>query len=149
MLLEVLVAIAVAGLMLGVIGRVFAQAWSATRAPLDVVSAVTLARVALEPRPDDDALQASMPRGFAVTRHVEPVVLAVRPNDLAPAPQAQSPPPGAIGRGPAANDVMPGVTHHPPPGGGTGRLQRITVAVRTPTGRRVTLQTLRLDVAPR
>ena len=152
-LVEALVALVVAGLVLPALARALSGAWSASRMPMDVVSAVTLARdVAADGSVPDEARRL----GYAAARTQRPVTLLILPSRVAPAP------PGT-GRDEAAADLAPDATPSgirlaapkgftaPPAGAATldVSLSRVSVAVRTPAGRRVVLDSLRVDDAPR
>ena len=152
-LVEVLVALVVAGLVLPALARALSGAWSASRMPMDVISAVTLARdVAAGGTVPDDARRA----GYAAARTQGPVTLLVLPSRVAPAPRG-------TGRDEAAADLAPDATPSgirlaapkgfTPPAAGAATLDvalsRVSVAVRTPAGRRVLLDSLEVDDAPR
>ena len=128
MLVEVLVAVVVGGLFLGVLGRVLAGAWGASRTPMDVLSAVTLARAQLQ-QDRRDAGSAGLP-GYVVTRSSIGVEISARPSHLAPAPLSTAAAPAPPERGPAP------------------ALKHISIVVRTPSGRSVTFDTVRFDAAP-
>lgn len=152
-LLEALVALVVAGLVLPTLARALAGAWSADRMPLDVLSGITLAR--------DVAAGAALPPearqlGYAADRRITPATLLVLPSDVAPAPR---------GTGPEApaQDLKPDATPSairiaapkgfdgpaPEPAPAAVALDRVSVALRTPAGRRLRLDSLRIDDAPR
>ncbi len=152
-LVEVLVALVVAGLMLPALARALGGAWSAARMPMDVVSAVTLARdVAAGGSVPDDARRA----GYAATRTRAAVTLLVLPSRVAPAPRG-------TGKDAAAADLAPDATpagirlaapkgFTAPPAVAAGPdvvMSRVSVAVRTPAGRRLVLDSLTVDDAPR
>lgn len=82
-LVEVLVALVVASLVLPALARALSGAWSASRMPMDVISAVTLARdVAAGGSVPEDARR----QGYAASRTGGPVTLLVLPSRVAPAP---------------------------------------------------------------
>lgn len=152
-LIEALVALVVAGLVLPVLARALAGAWSASRMPLDVVSGITLARdvAAGMPLPPD-----ARRLGFSADRSLSPATLLVLPSDVAPAPRG-------TGQDEEARDLRPDATPSAvriaaPKGfdGPAGEaapadvaLSRVSVSVRTPAGRRLTLDALRVDDAAR
>ncbi|RYB02777.1 type II secretion system protein [Lichenibacterium ramalinae] len=152
-LVEALVALVVAGLLLPTLARALAGAWSAARMPLDVVSGITLARdVAAGGALPPDARQL----GYAADRSTTSVTLLELPSDVAPAP-------GGTGQDEAANDLKPDATPSAiriaAPKGFAGAspeaapadvvLRRVSVSVRTPAGRRLKLDALRIDDASR
>ena len=87
MLVETLVALVVAGLCLSAFARALSDAWSSTRAPMDVVSAVVLARAAALDAPAEAFRQAER-QGFRIERVTRPLSVTVEPSGLAPAPAA-------------------------------------------------------------
>jgi prepilin-type N-terminal cleavage/methylation domain-containing protein len=151
-LVEVLVALVVAGLVLPALARALGGAWTASRMPMDVVSAVALARdvAAGGPVPED-----ARRLGYAASRSESPVTLLVLPSRVAPAPRGTGQDDAAAGLAPDATPsgirlAAPKGFTAPPAGAATRdvTLSRISVAVRTPAGRRVPLDSLRLDDAP-
>ncbi|RYC32069.1 prepilin-type N-terminal cleavage/methylation domain-containing protein [Lichenibacterium minor] len=150
-LVEALVALVVAGLVLPALARAMGGAWSATRAPMDVVSAIVLAR--------DVAEGGAVPpdargRGYAAERRDSAATVLVLASDVAPAPRD-------AGKGEDASDLHPEATPSairlavpkglggPPPGAAPSvQLRRVSVSVRTPAGRRVTLDTVKVADAP-
>lgn len=152
-LVEALVALVVAGLVLPTLARALAGAWSTARMPLDVVSGITLAR--------DLAAGGTLPPdvrqlGFSADRGTAAATLLVLPSDVAPAPRG-------TGQDEDAHDLKPDATPSairiaapkgfdgPPPDAAPAEvaLRRVTVSVRTPAGRRLTLDALRIDDAAR
>lgn len=149
-LVEALVALVVAGLILPALARALGGAWGAARAPMDVVSAIALARDVAEgaPVPAD-----ARDRGFSAERGGGPATVLVLPSPVAAAPRG-------TGKGAEAADLHPEATPAAlrlaiPKGLGVPaagpapsvQLRRVTVAVRTPAGRRLVLETVKL--APR
>lgn len=152
-LVEALVALVVAGLILPSLARALGGAWAAVRTPLEVVSAVTLAR--------DVAAGGSVPAearrlGYAAERKSAVVTVLTLPSDVAPAPRG-------TGKDARVDDFKPEST---PPGmklaaplglGGAAPadaalnvvLRRIAVVVDTPSGRRIALDGLKVDDATR
>lgn len=151
-LVEALVALVVAGLMLPALSRALGGAWSATRAPMDVVSAIVLARDVAEGAP---VPAETRERGYAAARGGEPATLLILPSSIAPAPRG-------TGQGENTSDLHPDATPSairlvapkgtgdPPPGPAPSsvQLRRVSVAVRTPAGRRIALETVTLVDAP-
>ena len=144
-------ALVVAGLLLPSLSRALGGAWSAARSPMDVVSAIVLAR--------DVAEGGTVPadardRGFTAERTGGTATVLVLASSVAPAPHG-------TGKGEDAADLHPDATPasirlalpkgfgEPPPGEAAKvQLRRVSVAVRTPAGRRVALDTVRLADAP-
>ena len=130
MLLEVLVALLVAALFLGVLARVLASAWQGNRQPMEQVSALSIARsVASESASDSEAFTSEGRIGrFAYATTVAPLAIEPRESLLAPAPGGLE----AMEKRRAGNS-------------GNTELQRMTIEVRAPSGRRLTFETIRLD----
>jgi len=129
-LLEVLIALAVAAVFLGTLSRVLATgSWSESRRAIDQVSAVAVARVAATAVGADGRTVIRNGRIglFDVTMTVAPLLTEPRPLALAPAFPA------------------PDAGKRPQEPGGGGYLQRIGVVVRSPSGRRLTFETIRLE----
>ncbi len=148
-LVEALVALVVAGFLVPSLARALGGAWTATRTPLEVVSAMILARDVLS---GDPVPAEARGLGFGVERTGGAVTVLALPADVAPAP------PGT-GKD-DASDLKPEATPAairlaapkgfgaPPPGTAPTanlRLQRVSVVVRTPSGRRLGLDGVRLD----
>lgn len=150
-LVEVLVALVLAGLILPALSRAFGGAWSAGRIPMDVVSAIVLAR--------DVAEGASVPkdareRGYAAERKSGAATVLVLPSRIAPAPRG-------TGSDESGSDLHPEATPaaiklavpkaaetRPAAAGANVQLRRVSVTVRTPAGRRIALDTVKLADAP-
>ena len=150
-LVEALVALVVAGLILPSLARAMGGAWSATRIPIDVVSAIVMAR--------DVAEGGSVPaeardRGYAADRTGGAATVLILPSKIAPAPRG-------TGKDADSSDLHPDATpsaiklavpkslEGPPPGAAPNvQLRRVSVSVRTPAGRRVTFDTVKLADAP-
>ena len=141
-LVETLVALIVAGLFLASFARALSGAWGSTRTPMDVISALVLARNAALDAPAA-AFKDGTARGFVVDRSSGPIDLVVEDAHLAPAlhdsahrpSEPHSTPPGMQLAVPkaliaAANARLQLV------------LQRVSIVVRTPHGRRVRLDSL-------
>ncbi len=155
-LVEALVALVVAGLLLPAVGRAMAGAWAATRTPMDVVSAVALAREVASGAAAE-TLASARSRGYAVERTSQEVAILVLPSRLAPAPHGTDTQSSGDGTDPTPNATPAGiklaipasfgspVAAAPPP---RRTLRRITVAVRTPRGRKLVLETMGFDDAP-
>ena len=151
-LVEALVALVVAGLILPALSRALGGAWSATRAPMDVVSAIVLARDVAEGAPvPADARE----RGYAAERSGGPATLLILPSTVAPAPRGSGQGDDTSDLHPEATPsaiklVAPKSTGGPPPGPAPAavQLRRVSVAVRTPAGRRIALETVKLADAP-
>jgi prepilin-type N-terminal cleavage/methylation domain-containing protein len=151
-LVEALVALVVAGLILPSLSRAFGGAWSASRMPMDVVSAIVLARDVAEGAPvPADARE----RGYAAERRSGAVTLLVLPSRIAPAPRG-------TGAGESGSDLHPEATpaaiklavpkeaeSRPQAAAPDVQLRHVSVTVRTPAGRRVALDTVKLVDAPR
>lgn len=122
-LLEVLVALVVAGLALSALASAFQVAWSGLRAPEEIVSAVAVAQAAAQDGSPDEGV---MDR-YAYARRLGAVRVVGRRIGIAPAPAEDRP-------GAAPETVKLDL-----------RLQRISVVVITPSGRRITFDTVRLE----
>lgn len=141
-LIETLVALIVAGLFFAAFARALAGAWFATRTPMDVMSALLLARNAALEAPAG-AFKDGVGRGFSVSRSSLPVDLLVEDAHLAPALQdaarrqsePHSTPAGMQLAEPkalmAAANARPQLV-----------LRRVSIIVRTPRGRRIRLDSL-------
>lgn len=128
MLLEVLVALVVAALFLGLLAQMLAGAWQGNRIPLERVIALNLARslagnLTASRRPLDDGQIGR----FVYMTDSAPLVLEARPSNIAPAPD------GAPTERPRADKT------------GSASLQRITITVRGPSGRELSFDTVKLD----
>lgn len=151
-LVEALVALVVAGLILPALARAMGGAWSATRMPMDVLSGIVLARDVAE----GGAVPAdARALGYSADRVGGPATVLVLPSRVAPAPRG-------TGRGQEAADLHPEATPAgfrlaipkglgQPAGGAPPpvALRRVSVTVRTPAGRRIALDTVKLADAPR
>jgi prepilin-type N-terminal cleavage/methylation domain-containing protein len=84
-LIEVLVALVVAGLFLVVLGRGFSTAWLASRIPGETAAAMSIARSVMAHDPAGEAAEPPL-AGFTYRRSVGPVRIEARPSSLAPAP---------------------------------------------------------------
>ncbi len=152
-LVEALVALVVAGLILPSLARALGGAWAAVRTPLEIVSAMTLAR--------DVAAGGSVPAearrlGYTAERTSAVATVLVLPSDVAPAPRG-------TGKDERVDDYKPESTPAgiklaaplglggPAPGDAPANvvLRRIAVVVGTPSGRRIALDGLKVDDAPR
>ena len=152
-LVEALVALVVAGLIVPALARALGGAWSATRIPMDVVSAMALARGVAAGGPVPDEARA---RGFWAERSSADATVLILPSDIAPAPRG-------TGKDEEGADLKPEATPSairlavpkgfggPPPNASPAKvaLRRVSVVVGTPLGRRVALVSLKLDDAPR
>lgn len=150
-LVEALVALVVAGLLLPALARALGGAWTATRTPMDIVSGMVLARDVAAGAPVPPETRA---RGFAAERAVGGATVLVLPSDVAPAPKGtgEDDPSGLKPADtPSAMKLAApqGLGRSSPGAASDLALRRITVSVRTPTGRRLTLEGLRLDDAAR
>ena len=148
-LVEALVALVVAGFLLPSLARALGGAWTATRTPLEVVSAMILARdvVSGDPVPAE-----ARGLGFSAERTAGAVTVLVLPSDVAPAPpgtgkdDASALKPEATPS--AIRLAVPKGFGAPPPGTAPAanlRLRRVSATVRTPSGRRMVLDGVRLD----
>ena len=150
-LVEVLVALVVAGLFLGVLGRAFADAWGATRTPQETVSAMMIARAVAQGDASGAFPQAGKINGYSFRRSTDPVEIETRPSSLAPAPAADSAAVASAPGMPVPVDTMPGVSDVGPANAGSAavpgprQLRRIAIVVTAPSGRRASLETIRLD----
>lgn len=153
-LVEALVALVVAGLLLPALSRALGGAWTATRTPMEVVSAIVLAR--------DVAAGAPVPpeardRGFSAERTSRAVTVLVLPSTVAPAPVGTDKDEDADNLKPEATPAglklaLPVGLGGPSAGAGSPAnlaLRSVAVTVRTPSGRRIGLEGLRLDDATR
>ena len=123
-LLEVLVALAVAGLFLSVLARGFVTAWSRQHVPVEAIWAISLAReVAADVRGSGEAISGSI-GGFSYTTKIKALPIDAAPSSLPPQPPRDRPP-------------------QPEPALHAG-LQQITVRVTGPSGHRFDYQTIRL-----
>lgn len=146
--METLVALVVASLFLSAFGRALSGAWSATRVPMDVVSAIVLARAASF-NPTAGAFPSATTQGFVVNRSSRPVDLIVEDPKLAPAPAAaagiQSPKPHST---PASmqlaepNGLLAAAGAEP-----RLALRRVSIVVKTPLGRLVRFDSILVDDA--
>lgn len=136
MLTEVLVALVVAALLLLVLGRGFAGTWGAARAPAEVLIGISMA----EQQVEADRDRTDLPAGYRVSRRVQALTFLERPSNLAPPPaNATSTPPAP----PDAAGPQQGrdIAHNL-------RLKGLDATVRTPAGRLIQLDVLKLDAAP-
>lgn len=138
-------AVVVAGLFLSVLGRMLAGAWSGTRTPMEVLSSVTIARSVLAREPEGATARE---RGFVVVRDVGRAEIVAKPSRLAPAPLASAKPGGSDGSPPADSKGPNAPGQAQPNGPAAATLQRVSVRVRTPSGRAITFETVRLDASP-
>jgi prepilin-type N-terminal cleavage/methylation domain-containing protein len=123
-LLEVLVALAVAGLFLSVLARGFATAWGRQHIPVESIWAIALAReVAADVRDKGVAISGSA-GGFNYTSRIEPLTIEPKTSSLPPTPPQDH----------RASQRFPL----------QARLQQITVRVIAPSGHRFNYQTIRL-----
>ncbi len=150
-LVEALVALVVAGLILPSLARAMGGAWSATRMPMDVVSAIVMARDVAE----GGAVPAeARDRGYAAERTGGAATVLVLPAKIAPAPRGTGKDADAADLHPDATPsairlAVPKGLDGPPPGAALSvQLRRVSVSVRTPAGRRVTFDTVKLADAP-
>lgn len=147
-LIEALIALVVAGFLLPSLARAFGGAWTTSRMPMDIVSGISLARNVAE---GADVPADARRLGFAAQRRTVATTILILPSNVAPAP------PGT-GKDDAASKLQPDATPSAiklavPKGFGNPSgeaapaavLRRITVVVKTPRGRRMTLDGLRLD----
>ena len=151
-LFEALVALVVAGLLLPTLGRALAGAWAASRTPLEIVSATALAGdAAAELGPVES------PRGYRVARSSAAVEIEMLPSDVPPAPARSKSGKNQDGLDPDAVPAsmrlaIPKSFNSTPAGGSAPppalALRRVSVVVTTPSGRRIGLESLKLD-APR
>jgi len=156
-LVEALVALVVAGFLLPSLARALGGAWTATRTPMEMISAMVLAGSAAAGA-DDGAAEARR-RGFTIERSERRAEVLVLPSGVAPAPGGTEGPggDGADALKPQATPssmklAIPKGLGTPGPGMVGARnlaLQNVSVVVRTPTGRRIVLDAVRLDGAPR
>ena len=155
-LVEALVALVVAGLLLPALGRAMSAAWAATRTPMDVVSAMVLAREAASGA-IAETLASARSHGYAVERTSHDATILVLPSRLAPAPHGTDPRPTGDGTDPTPAATPAGIKLAIPASFGSPvasaplprrTLRRITVVVRTPRGRRLVLDTVGFDDAP-
>ncbi|WP_371425244.1 hypothetical protein [Tardiphaga sp.] len=133
MLLDVLVALAVAALFIGVLAQVLASAWQGHKRPMERVAALNIARsIASQASSDNGRFRGDGQVGrFAYRTEIAPLVIEARESGLAPAPDRLE----AMEKLRAA-DV------------GGARPQQMTIFVRGPSGRRLSFEAIRLD-APR
>jgi prepilin-type N-terminal cleavage/methylation domain-containing protein len=145
-LVETLVALVVAGLVLTAIAQVLSQAWTATRTPMDVTSAILLARAAAFDAPPD-AFRRAERQGFRIARSSRALEISVLPSGLAPAvtTAAQAPEPHAT---PAAMQLAEPAALIAASQKPRLVLRAISLVVATPLGRRVRLDTIRAENAP-
>ena len=131
MLLEVLVALAVAALVLGALARILATGWDRSRVPMEQVSALGVAlAVATESGQAGTVARDGHVGRFAYTATVVPLTIEQLPDRLAPPLERLD----AADKRPAA--------------GTQGVLQQISIVVRA-ANRSVTLETVRLELPPR
>ncbi len=154
-LVEALVALVVAGFLLPALSRAMAGAWFATRTPMDVVSAMVLAREAASGAATG-TVDSARAHGYTVERTTRDAAILVRPSRLAPAPHGTETPTPGDGTDSTPNATPAGiklaipasfgspVASAPPP---RRTLRRITVVVRTPRGRKLVLDTVGFDDA--
>jgi type II secretory pathway component PulJ len=131
MLLEVMVALVIAALFLGVLAQAFAGAWRNAQRPAEQMTAMSVARaIAGDVAYDKDRpVRDEQIEGFTYMTTISPLAIVLRESRLAPMP------PGGAEAAPITRDensVAP-------------VLQRVTIAVRAPSGRRLTLETIRLN----
>jgi prepilin-type N-terminal cleavage/methylation domain-containing protein len=129
-LIEVLVAIVVAAMFLDVLARALGASWSASRRPMEQVSALAIARAVAA----NAGAPALPPEGridrFDYETTVGSFAVEPRRSNLAPAPERS----GAAAKPPAARESV-----------AKGELQRVTVTVTAPSGRRLVFETIRVD----
>ena len=131
LLTEVLVALVVAGLFLAVLSRAFAFAWGVAHVPGDVMSGMIVARAAVaDQEADRDSGQVGR---FSYVRTFGSATMLPRPPRIAPAPLGTGPPDAGAKARPDAPPL---------------RLRSISVLVKAPFGRRLSLETVRLDAPP-
>ena len=128
MLLEVLVALVVAALFLGLLARMLAGAWQGNRLPLERVTALNLARsIAGNLNASGRSVSDGEIGRFVYRTDSAPLVLEARPNNIAPAPD------GTPTERPRADKRD------------SASLQRITITIRAPSGRELSFDTVKLD----
>jgi len=156
-LVEALVALVVAGFLLPSLARALGGAWTATRTPMEMISAMVLAGDAAAGA-DDGAAEARR-LGFTVQRSERRAEVLVLPSGVAPAPGGTEDM-GSDGADALKPQATPGSmklalpkglgTPGPGiPGAANLILQSVSVVVLTPAGRRIALDAVRLDGAPR
>ena len=140
LLAEVLVAMVVAGLFLGVLGRAFSLAWGASHSPMEIMSAMAVARASAAASGDQTLGDSGRLGKFSFERSSGSVTMVAQPSRLAPAPLG----PANSAQPPKANPLNASVKASVAP---PLQLRRISVMVRAPSGRRLTLDSIRLDAA--
>ena len=147
MLVETLVALVIAGLFLSVFARAMADSWRATRAPMDVVTAIVLARAAAMEAPPDAFRQAER-QGYRFQRLSRPLDVAVEPSGLAPAPAAGDEPPPEPHSTPAAMQLAEPAALVAASAKPKLVLRAVSIVVATPLGRRIRFDSIKADNAP-
>ena len=149
-------ALVVTGFLLPALGRAMSTAWFATRTPMDVVSAMVLAREAASGAVAE-TLASARSHGYAVERTSHDATILVLPSRLAPAPHGTDPRSPSDGTDPTPSATPAGIKLAIPASFGSPTtsaplprrtLRRITVVVRTPRGRKLVLDTVGFDDAP-
>uniref|UniRef100_Q07N88 Prepilin-type cleavage/methylation-like protein n=1 Tax=Rhodopseudomonas palustris (strain BisA53) TaxID=316055 RepID=Q07N88_RHOP5 len=132
MLMEVLVALAVAAMLFTVVAHVFANAWSGSRVPMELVNALNLARhLASEADIGDRGVPRDGNAGrFTYTATKFPLSVTTRATRLAPAP-------GGVDNLDQLRRAIGEVPY----------LRRVTIIVRTPSGRSLTYESVVLEKA--
>ena len=147
MLVETLVALVIAGLFLSVFARAMADSWRATRAPMDVVTAIVLARAAAIEAPQEAFRQAER-QGYRFQRSSRSLDVTVEPSGLAPSPAALDEPPPEPHSTPAAMQLADPAALVAAFAKPKLVLRTVSVVVATPLGRRVRFDSIKADNAP-
>jgi prepilin-type N-terminal cleavage/methylation domain-containing protein len=130
-LVEVLVALAMAGLFLGAFARALSFARGAARLPFEETAALALAdTIAFAEAHHQKQPATGFRDGMAYEIHAAPLILKSRPSDLPPAPET------AAKAEPKAEPAA------------VGPLQKILVVVTAPSGRTVYFEIVRFDASP-
>lgn len=175
-LVEVLVALLVAAVMAGTVGRAFSTAWSATMRPRDTLASLSLSRALA-----DEPAGSGRRGGFAFVSRSRSLEFVARPSPAAPPPATQTAakkPPSASSANAGNMAILRGLTplRTPPPradaaasspilagltppgapqaggpdvGGPPLRLRLVEVEVEAPSGRRSSWMSIRRDVPAR
>lgn len=129
-LVEVVVALAIAAMSLAALSRAFEGAWRAAHTPMDIVSAVAVARAVAHAGGNAPMLRRAKDAGFSLERRVGRLPIERRVARIAPAPGGTQD--EAVGKTDRHLDV-----------------QLVSVRVTAPSGRVVTLERVELQVSTR
>ncbi|HEY0330274.1 MAG TPA: hypothetical protein VGC77_14395 [Rhodopseudomonas sp.] len=134
MLLDVLVALSVAAVVLGVLSRILASSWDRSRVPMDQVSAlgVALNVIAESAVPGSPIARDGRIGRFAYTTSIAPLTIEPLPGTLAP----------PIERPDAVDKRQPAA-------GPKGVLQQLSIVITAPANRRLAVESIRLETPAR